>query len=166
MRSTALCLSGLWLGLLVSSWVLAAVNFRTVDRVLGPGMRPEVGERLGAVPPDDRRLVLRHLASEINRWMFRWWAVAQVALGVILLALVFRSPGNARWLVAGALVLLAAQAALGGALEALGRTLDFVPRPLPAGVGGRFGRLHGAYVLSDFAKAALVAMTAYDLARR
>ena len=32
----ALLLAGVWLGALVASWVVATVNFRMVDHVLGP----------------------------------------------------------------------------------------------------------------------------------
>ena len=36
-RPLTVLLLGLWLGMLLASWVVATINFRTVDRVLGPG---------------------------------------------------------------------------------------------------------------------------------
>jgi hypothetical protein len=162
----SLLLAAFWLGLLVTSWVSATASFRTVDRVLGPGMRPELGQRLEAVPRGERRTVLRHLASEINRRLFRSWAVAQLALGVLLLAAAWPL-GSLRWLAAGALVVTLVQAlGLTGAIVGLGRGLDFVPRPLPPDLARRFGLLHAAYVSLDLAKAALLGLAAVLLLRR
>jgi hypothetical protein len=47
MARLLLVVAGFWLGMLAASWVMATVNFRTVDRVIAS--------------------VLRHLVSEINR---------------------------------------------------------------------------------------------------
>jgi hypothetical protein len=165
MKSAGLVLAGLWLGALLASWVAATVNFRTADRVLAPA-RPELEERLASVPPEARRQVLRHLASEINRWMFRNWAWAQLALGLALLAACWRMGGAARALAAIALALAAAQMATVGPIVDLGRSIDFLPRPLPPEVARRFGLLHAAYVVSDLLKAALLAALAVLLAAR
>ena len=162
-----LVLLGLWLGLLLASWVIAGVNFRTVDRVLGPGMRPELEQRLSAVPKDERRVALRHLASEINRWMFRYWSLAQLVLGAACLMASLRVGGPSRLLLAAALLLVLVQGfGLAAPITDLGRAIDFVPRPLPPETAGRFGRLHAAYVGLDLAKAALLAAAAWAVARR
>jgi hypothetical protein len=164
-RPAVLVVAGLWLGLLFASWAIASATFRTVDRVLAEG-RPEVVDRLAGIPEADRRLVLRHVASEVNRWMFGGWAVAQVALGAVAVALTWRAGGAAPWLAAAALAVVLGQAlGLGPAIRDLGRAVDFTPRPLPSPLAGRFGMLHGAYVLLDFAKAALVAALAWLVAR-
>lgn len=47
MSRLLLVVLGLWLGLLLASWVIATVNFRSVDRVLGPELRPELDQRCG-----------------------------------------------------------------------------------------------------------------------
>jgi hypothetical protein len=165
LRPAALLLVGLWLGMLFASWVMATVNFRTADDVLAS--QGEVRARLAPLPAEDRRLVLRHLASEINRWMFGRWAMVQMALGVLLLAAVWRAGTVPRVLAAVALALVLAQAlALGPAILELGRSIDFVPRPLPPDVGRRFGLLHGAYVLADFGRAALLLTLAVLALRR
>jgi hypothetical protein len=166
MKSAALVLSGLWLGALLASWVAATANFRTVDRVLGAQERPELVQRLEPVAPEARRQVLRHLASEINRWVFRRWSLAQLLLGLALVALCWRQPGPARFLAAGALVIVAGQLLLVRPIVELGRSVDFVARPLPSVVARRFGLLHAAYVVSDLAKAALLALATGLLARR
>jgi hypothetical protein len=165
-RAAALVVLGLWLGMLFASWVIAAVNFRTVDRVLGPGQAPELATRMAPLAADDRRVVLRHLASEINRWMFRRWSLAQLVLGLAALALCWRSGGATRLLVAAAVLLVLAQLLAVGPIVTLGRAIDFVPRPLPPDVARRFGLLHAAYVGSDLLKGVLLAAAAWMLAVR
>jgi hypothetical protein len=164
-RALALVLTGLWLGLLVASWIAATASFRGVDRVLGADARPELQARLAPVSPDDRRLVLRHLASEINRWMFARWSLVQLTLAAGLLLAAWPSGGAVRALALTAAAIAALQAALGPQIEALGRSLDFVARPLPPEVARRFGALHGVYVLLDLAKAAVLFTVAPLLAR-
>lgn len=166
MRNSALVLTGLWLGALLASWVAATVNFRTVDTVLGPHARPELAERLEPVAAGARREALRHLASEINRWSFRWWSRAQLLLGAALVVLCWSRPGAARYVAAACVLIVLAQLALVRPIVDLGRSLDFVPRPLPPPVGRRFGLLHAAFVTSDLAKAGLLAAAAWLLGRR
>jgi hypothetical protein len=111
--------------------------------------------------------VLRHLVGEINRWMFRSWALAQLALGAVVLAAAWRMPGWPRRLAGAALLLVVLQLAfLTPAIASAGRSIDFAPRPLPPDVGRLFGMLHAAYVGADFAKAILVALAAWIVARR
>jgi hypothetical protein len=162
-----LLVAGLWLGLLIASWVAASVNFRTVDQVLGAGASADFRARLEPVRPDDRRPLLRHLASEINRWMFKWWSLAQIALGLGLLACLWPTGGIVRLLALLALAVVLIQAAgLARPITDLGRAIDFLPRPLPPDVGRHFGRLHGAYVLLDLGKAGLLGVLAAILVRR
>jgi len=166
-RPLSVLLLGLWLGMLLASWVVATINFRTVDRVLGPASRPEVAAKLAGVPAGDRRVVLRHLASEINRWVFRWWGLAQLALAGALLTATWRTASTPRLLAAAALVLTLVQVvALGPPIMELGRSLDFVPRPLPPDLGRRFGLLHAGYVGTDLVKALVLAVEAWVLLRR
>ena len=142
MRAAALLIIGLWLGLLAASWAMAGASFRTVDGLLGPDARPELQARLATVSADDRRAVLRHVAAETNRWMFRTWAWAELALAAALVAATWRLGASARTLalLAGAAVVVQA-AGLGPAIAHLGRSLDFVPRPLSPDQGRHFG--HG-----------------------
>ena len=166
-RPLALLLLGLWLGLLVSSWVMATVNFRTAERLASDQAAPALKARLAPLPADDRRLALRHLASEINRWMFRGIGIAQSVLGLALVALVWRLGGAARALACVALVLVALQiGVLAPMIAAVGRETDFMSRPLPAALARRFGIAHGGYVVVDLAKACLLAAIAFLLARR
>ena len=166
MKNAALVLTGVWLGALLASWVAATNNFRTVDRVLGEAARPELAQKLQPVPADARRQALRHLASEINRWSFRWWSIAQLALGAMVAFLAWRQPGAARYLILAGLAIVLAQVALVRPIVDLGRSVDFLPRPLPSDLGRRFGLLHAAFVVTDLVKAALLAASAVLLGRR
>jgi hypothetical protein len=162
-----LWIAGLWLGLLLASWVSATASFRGVDRVLGPGSPPELESRLAGVAPAERRVVLRYLASEINRWMFRRWALVQVGLATALLLLAWGVGMPVRIVVGLAFVIVLAQTfALGPGIETLGRSLDFVPRPLPADVARRFGILHAGFLGLDLVKAGLLIASAWLLGRR
>lgn len=153
--------------MLVACWVVAITNFRMVDTVLGPAIRPEVSARLAPLSEPDRRMVLRHLVSEVNRWIFRWWSAVQVLLGALLVVLLWRGPGGPRWLMAAAsLVALVQALLLVPSLVEMGRGLDFLPRPLPPETARRFGLLHGGYVAADLLKAALLLLAAWLLGRR
>jgi hypothetical protein len=166
-RAGALLVIGLWLGLLAASWAMASASFRTVDRLLGPEARPELQARLAPLSPSDRRTILRHVAAESNRWMFRTWTLAEMLLGALLVAASWRlgTVPRALALVAAAAVL--AQAfGLAPAIAQLGRSLDFVPRPLPPADGRHFGLLHASYMLADLVKAGALIAAAALIARR
>jgi hypothetical protein len=68
--------------------------------------------------------------------------------------------------VAALLIALLQAFALAAPITDLGRSIDFLPRPLPSDLGRRFGLLHGAFVLLDLAKAAALLTTASLLVRR
>lgn len=152
-RAAVVAVAAAWLGLLVASWMVAGATFRTVDRVLSAPADSEAGVRVARVPAEDRRPLLRHLASEVNRWMFARFGWVQAALGVAVVLAAWRVGGGPRTLALAALALLVAQAFLAPAIESLGRSIDFVPRPLPADVARRFGLLHAGYVGLDLVKA-------------
>jgi hypothetical protein len=164
-RPAVLFLLGVWLGLLLASWLMAPATFRTVDRVLA-APRPELGARLSSVPADDRRLVLRHLAAEVNRWMFGTWGVAQLILGIVVCAATWRMGGAARGIALAALAVVLGQTfGLVPAVRDLGRAVEFSPPPMAAELRGRFGALHGAYAVLDLGKAALISALAWLAAR-
>jgi hypothetical protein len=165
-RAGVLFVAGLWIGLLVASWLMASASFRTAERLLGPDARPEFQARLAPLAADDRRLVLRHAAAEANRWMFRTWAAMEMVLAAALVLLSWRLGTPSRWTALGVAVVVVLQsAAVGPAIAQLGRSLDFVPRPLPAATGRQFGLLHAAYMLADVFKAIGLAAAAF-IARR
>ena len=167
MLRASILTAGVWLGFLAASWAIATVNFRTADRVAGAEAGAEVTARLAPMAPEDRRMVLRHLAAEINRWMFRAWSTVQIGLGLALAAFAWRLGGVPRALAVAALLLVLGQAfGLTGQITSVGRGIDFLPRPLPPALARHFGLLHGAYALLDLAKGAVLAALSIVLLRR
>lgn len=165
MPRACLVLLGVWLGLVVASWAMASASFRTAERVLGPDANPEQARRLLPLAPEDRRMVMRHFASELNRWMFGAGGMAQAALALAVLALAWPAGGTPRMLMLLAAGLVLAQLVGARSIVDLGRSIDFVPRPLPAELARRFGMLHAAYVVADLVKAGLLATAAWLGAR-
>jgi len=157
-RALILFLIGGWLMGTVLMWVVATQNFRRVDAVLA-NPRPEIKQRISPMTEGDARLVLRLLASELNRFYFRAWGAAQLVLGGILLALIwstFRSDLRTCMLVglmwgitAVLLFFIIPQ------LIHVGRQIDFVPRAPPPPQISIFWRLHLAYTLADVVKLTL-----------
>ena len=101
-------------------------------------------------------MVLRHMASEINRTLFQGYGVLQIGFGAILFLLVLRqSPRHALdiSLAATMLVLsLIVTLALTPLITSVGRSIDFLPRNPPPQVMPRFWMLHGAFTSLDGVK--------------
>jgi hypothetical protein len=166
-RSGALVAIGVWLGLLVASWLMATASFRNADRLVGPEARAEFQARLAPLSADDRRVLVRYHAAESNRWMFRTWGTMQLVLAVVLVALTWRLGAAPRFLALAVAAMVVVQAAaIVPPVAQLGRSLDFVPRPLPPAEGRRFGLLHTAYMVADLLKAGGLAAAALIIARR
>ena len=166
-RPLALVLVGVWLGVLFASWAVASATFRTAEVVAAAAPGSPSGDRVALVPSDARRPLFRHLASEINRWMFARFGWAQLVLALMVAGLAWGYGGTIRALALLAVVVVAIQGiGLGPAILQLGRSIDFVARPLAPDVGRRFGLLHGGYVLLDLVKAVALAALAVMLARR
>jgi hypothetical protein len=162
-----LTLAGLWLGLLFASWAVAGATFRTAEAVAASPAGSVAGDQVARVPSDARRPLFRHLASEVNRWMFARLAWAQLALAAVVVALAWRMAGAPRALAGlGAVIVIAQAVGLGPAILELGRSVDFVARPLAPDVARRFGLLHGGYVVLDLVKAAVLIALAVIVARR
>ncbi|MEX2081671.1 MAG: hypothetical protein WEC33_08645, partial [Dehalococcoidia bacterium] len=149
------------------SWAMGGASFRTAEAVGAAPPGSPAGDQITRLPVDARRPLLRHLASEINRWMFGRFGWAQLALAVIVAGLAWPFGGAVRALALAALFVVAIQGmTLGPAILELGRSIDFVARPLAPDVGRRFGLLHGGYVVLDLLKAAALIALALVLARR
>ena len=151
----AIALLGMWLGLTVAMWYAAAGSFSTVRRVL-EGRHREVNEAMELLGTEWTRLVLRHLTSEINRTYFHAYGWAQIALAVLLLAvLAMQKPrDHVSLFIAGGMFLAVAVLTfyLTPQITELGRQIDFVPRDPPPPEMGRFRLLHGLYTGLDGAK--------------
>ncbi|MCS6815762.1 MAG: hypothetical protein N2443_00770 [Blastocatellia bacterium] len=170
MKTLIIATLGAWLmGSLAIAFV-ATQNFRAVERVLRAASgQPELAryiERLGAA---EARTLLRHLASEMNRFYFQVWGWSQLFLALVVLVGLWGGGIHDR--IAQGLVLvmiaivLVAVLYLTPEVMAIGRRLDFVPRDPPPPDFARFRRLHAAYTLLDLVKLGMGAIVLFRLAR-
>ncbi len=154
-HTMAITILGVWLGATLWMWFVAGASFSTVDRVLkGPSAQfTDVTRPMGE---NQTRIVLRYLTSEVNRTCFRAYGWMQIALGVLLLMLLFiETPRDTKALLtSGAMVGLALVLTLivTPQIVVLGRSLDFVPRSPPPPEMARFRTLHAAFTGLDGVK--------------
>ncbi len=164
-------LMGAWMmGSIVVAFV-ATQNFRTVDRVLSAPAEADLWRKLdGKISREDARMILRHLASEMNRFYFRAWEGAQLLLGGLVLILLIRSDRSdvltgslvvALLVIVGVFILF-----LTPQIVALGRRLDFASRTPPPPEYARFWRFHITYTALEVVKLLLGAAVVVRLLPR
>ncbi len=148
----ATAILGGWLGITFLMWFVATGSFSTVDRILG---RPtaqftEVTRPMGH---DQTRVVLRYLASEINRTCFRAYGWSQIVFGLVLVILLFKqTPRDPAALVISVAMLglvLVLTWIVTPQIVALGRSIDFVPRDSLPPEMPRFRTLHALFTGLD-----------------
>ena len=148
----AVALLGAWIMSTLCMWFAATRSFATVESVL-KNPTPQFVEITKPLPEGSTRVLLRHMASEINRSLFWGYGAAQIAFGAILLLIVLRQTPRHTLdigLVAAMLVLaVVLTLVLTPLLVSVGRSIDFLPRnPLPPQMP-RFWMLHGAFTSLD-----------------
>jgi hypothetical protein len=151
---------GLWIGLTFAMFFVATQNFRGVDRLLEAPVKDAAMtvQTLGKGPS---RMFLRHQVSELNRFYFEWFSIAQIALAILLgLALLFSTNGNKVMMgVALSITLLVVfqKIWLVPEITFLGRSIDFVPADEASPARSRFGSFHAAYSTSEVIKLLMLA---------
>lgn len=168
-RRLACFLLGLWLaGGLFLSWV-AVENLLGVDRIMAEP-NPVVGLEIKALGPGEARLLLRHEASEQNRWLHANWEMVQIVLGsVFFFFLLFATHENKISLLLALLMLvlvLLQRFLLTPELTGLGRLTDFLP-DAPSGERNRLWVIRNAYTAAELCKLGLgLALTVRLIVRR
>ncbi len=159
-RTAAFLVGCLILGSLFMIFV-ATQNFGTVDRVLAAPPQ-EAAQMFQTLGPGNARILLRYLAGEENRLFFTSWELVQIALGVLLTAILLLTVKNR--LLAGItgamlIIVLFQHFRVTPEMTALGRLIDF-----GAGSGsaadGQFWRLHGLYGVLEVVKLVLLFVVA------
>ena len=155
MQVLAVAILGAWIMSTLCMWFAATRSFSTVERVLNRA-EPPFMETTKPLGEGAARVVLRYLASEINRTLFWGYGALQIALGAILFLLVWRQTprsGVDVGVVATMLVLaVILSLVITPLLVSIGRGLDFVPRNPPPPVMPRFWALHGSFTGLDGVK--------------
>ncbi len=170
MKVLVAALLGAWLMGSVAVAFVATQNFRTVDRVLRAASgQADLARRLEPLGATEARALLRHLASEMNRFYFRAWGWGQVGLALLILGGLWGGGLHdrlARLCVAVMLALVLVTVwPITPEIIALGRRLDFAPRQPPPPEYARFWRWHTAYTLLDLVKLGLGVVALLRLAR-
>jgi hypothetical protein len=154
-QGVAISILSLWIGLTLAMWFVATRSFRTVDRVLSQP-RPEFTRVVEPLRPDQNRVMLRYLASEINRTLFGAYGWAQILLGALLVLLLWRQTPHdtlglaVSWVMFGLAVVLTFF--IQPWIVSIGRSIDFVPRQPAPPLMPRFWMLHGAFTGLDGVK--------------
>lgn len=151
----------------LAMWLVATQNFATVDRVL-TAPTEQAAPVLGSLPRDTARPVLRHLASELNRWYFLIWFLVQLVLAAPLVVVLQRGALRTEAILAGVMITIVVllAALVMPQIVSLGRSLDFVPRNPPPPQMSTFWMLHAAYTGLDGVKLILGCVLAWRLAKK
>lgn len=151
----AIAILGAWIMSTLCMWFAATRSFSTVESVLKRS-EPQFVETTKPLGESPTRVVLRYLASEINRTLFWGYGALQIVLGAILFLLLWRqTPRNAVDVgVAATMLGLAVILTLviTPLLVSIGRGIDFLPRNPPPPVMPRFWALHGSFTGLDGVK--------------
>lgn len=160
-RTAAFLVGCLILGSLFMIFV-ATQNFATVDRVLAAPQPQEAAQMFQTLGPDNARILLRYLAGEENRLFFTSWELTQIALGVLLTALLLLTV-KSRLLagITGAMLIIALfqHFRVTPEMTALGRLIDFGGGSGSAAYS-QFWRLHGLYGVLEVVKLVLLVVVA------
>ena len=120
------------------------------------GGQPQFVETTKPLGEATTRVVVRYMASEINRTLFWGYGALQLGLGAILFLLLWRqTPRNAvdigvvATMLALSIILTLVITPL---ITTLGRSIDFLPRTPPPPVMPRFWALHGSFTGLDGVK--------------
>ncbi|MCS7023427.1 MAG: hypothetical protein NZV14_01400 [Bryobacteraceae bacterium] len=150
---------GLWLGLTGAMFFVATQNFRGVDRLLAEPAR-EASKSFELLGRDSARMLLRYQVSELNRFYFDWFSMAQIAFAVLLaLVLLFATNGNKLMLFLSLSLVLVAifeKFMLVPEITFLGRAIDFVPAEVSTPARSRFWSFHSAYSVAEVIKLGLL----------
>jgi hypothetical protein len=140
---------------------VATQNFGTVDRVLAAPPQ-EAAQMFQTLGPDNARLLLRYLAGEENRLFFTSWELVEIALGVLLTAVLLLSV-KSRLLAgitgAALIIVLFQHFRVTPEMIALGRLIDFGGGSGSAAYS-QFWRLHGLYGVLEVVKLVLLVVVA------
>jgi hypothetical protein len=136
-------------------WFAATRSFSTVERVM-KGEQPQFVEITKPLGEASTRMVIRHMASEINRTLFRGYGAIQIGFGALLFLIVWRQTPRHTLdisLVATMLVLsVILTLVITPMVTSVGRSIDFLPRNPPPPIMPRFWMLHGAFTSLDGVK--------------
>ena len=154
-RGTLLAfLLGAWCAATLFMWFVAVHNFRVVDGILA-SKNPELAQITEALSDEQRRLMARHQASEVNRLFFDGWGKVQLPLAAVVLLLAWRARLGKFVIAATAamlVIVVVLQLWVVPETVRLGRIMDFLPRDPAPPESALFWTLHHTYTGLDAVK--------------
>lgn len=154
-RAIAFFIVSVWIGWTLFMWFAATRSFRTADRVWQKP-KPQFAQLLKPLGASQSLTVLKHFAGQVNATYFRAYGLAQIALGIILLLILWsqRPHDVASFVLACVMLVLVVVLAafIAPRIGSLGSSLDFNPES--AALSARFWAFHGIYTALDGAKLA------------
>jgi hypothetical protein len=148
----AIIVVSLWVACTLFMWFAATRSFRTADAILA-NPQAEFAALAKPLSADETRMLVRHVASQINRTYFQAYGWVQVTLGLLLVILLYiRAPRDLTGVIVAAAMFglaLLLTFYITPQIVSMGRSIDFLPRhPAPA-VMPRFWMFHGAFTGLD-----------------
>ena len=151
----AVAILGAWIASTLCMWFAATRSFATVERVM-KGAQPQFVETTKPLGQASTRVVVRYMASEINRTLFRGYGALQIGLAALLFLLVLRQNPRHTLDISLVAIMLALSVILTLVITPMvtlvGRSIDFLPRNPPPPVMPRFWMLHGSFTGLDGVK--------------
>lgn len=163
--------------LLTGAWVAGSVFHLTSRWVSGETVqamvwqpRPEVAKLTVNLEPKALGLVMRHVAAEVNRRVTRYWELAQILLGLALLATLFFGPDGKRYTLVLCMLMLGSVLFLrwfiSSEIRALTPAADFVLDTEESLPRDRLRSLETGYQIIDTVKIALGLTLGFGLVKR
>ena len=151
----AVAILGAWIMSTLCMWFAATRSFSTVERVLKRA-EPQFVETTKPLGEASTRVVLRYMASEINRTLFWGYGALQIGLGAILFLLLWRQTprhtldiGVVAMMLALSVILTLVITPAGSRLDEASISCRAILRPP---VMPRFWMLHGSFTSLDGVK--------------
>jgi hypothetical protein len=148
-------LLGAWLlGILLINFV-ASQNFANVDRILSspPGPVAKDIEDLGS---DITRLLMRYQATELNRFLFETWGVAQIGLGAAILSASLFTAHRSKFLIFMTIGMIAIALLQVGyirpTMDGMSRAFDFLPLAAASRERDNYQSYHLMYMVAEVLK--------------
>ncbi len=133
--------------------VAVTQNFQAVDRFLAAPGNATTAAQISTIGRVQERVILRRNAAEENNWIFLNWERVEIAIGIVLLALLLADRASGI-LLGGSVLLMVVLAAehffLTPAITSLGRIVDSLQSSDPQ--YKTFWLLHGFYSGLDILK--------------
>ncbi|HUQ92307.1 MAG TPA: DUF4149 domain-containing protein [Bryobacteraceae bacterium] len=168
-RRFAVLILGIWAGISLAMVFVAIHNFRGVDQLL-EAPHAQAGRSVQKLGPASTRELLRYQVSELNRFYFEWYGIAQISLALLLaLTLLFATRADKIMMVLSGVLLLVVvfeHKFLTPEITYLGRLIDFTAPDVPSAPRIRFWSFHKIYSGMEVFKFALFLAVALKMVVR